>query len=92
MTYNGPQALHKGQQGSSLGWNILPVLRHPMRQVAYETQQPAYLEELQNIQECLRCGLERPVEPVRDVDHHVERRLESVIRGIQCRDTGAIHV
>jgi len=64
----------------------------PLRQDLIRTEQPAYLNELQNVQECLWCSFERPVEPVHDVYHHVQCRLETIIGGIQGRDIRTVRV
>ena len=39
----------------------------------------AHLEELKNVQECLRNGLERPYQTVSHVHHDVDRAFETVI-------------
>ena len=61
-----------------------------LRQFTYMTQKPAYLEELQYIQECLWSGFERPVESVYDVGHNLERRLQAVVSSIQPRNTRTV--
>lgn len=51
---------------------------------------PTYLEQLENIEKCLWCGLERPRQAIRHVDHDVDSALQTVVNRVHGLNVGAV--